>query len=57
MVFQGGRIQWVGRLDMYRKIPTDLLEGTKRGSILSYIAIFIMTSLFLFETSAFFEKM
>ena len=52
----GGMIRWIGKLDMYRKVPTDLLEGTRRGSILSYVAIVVMVSLFLFETGAFFEK-
>lgn len=31
----------------------DLLEGTKRGSIISYIAIVTMALLFIFETAAF----
>jgi len=31
----------------------DLLEGTKRGSILSYAAIFTMVTLFVFETKSF----
>jgi thiol-disulfide isomerase/thioredoxin len=31
----------------------DLLEGTKRGSIISYIAIITMALLFIFETAAF----
>lgn len=43
-------------LDMYRKVPIDLLEGTKRGSIVSYIAIATMTILFLLETSAFYKS-
>lgn len=44
------------KLDMYRKVPTDLMEGTKRGSILSYLALFAMGTLFLLETQAFFQK-
>lgn len=40
-------------LDMYRKVPTDLLEGTRRGSIMSYMAVFIMGTLVLLETSSF----
>jgi len=40
-------------LDMYRKVPADLLEGTKSGSLLSYAAVFIMVSLFYLETAAF----
>jgi Endoplasmic Reticulum-Golgi Intermediate Compartment (ERGIC) len=51
-----GNLRWMGRLDMYRKVPTDLLEGTKRGSILSLMASFVMLSLFLLETGAFFTK-
>jgi len=41
------------KLDMYRKVPMDLLEGTKRGSFLSYAAVFTMVTLFLFETKSF----
>lgn len=52
----GGR-RWMGRLDMYRKVPADLMEGTQRGSILSYIALGIMVCLFLLETVAYmFQK-
>jgi len=40
-------------LDMYRKVPNDLLEGTKRGSILSYGAITLMITLFTMETLSF----
>jgi len=42
-------------LDMYRKVPADLLEGTKRGSFLSVAAIFVIMTLFILETKAFFE--
>jgi hypothetical protein len=41
------------KLDMYRKVPMDLMEGTKRGSVLSYIALFTMVTLFVLETKAF----
>lgn len=43
-------------LDMYRKVPVDLMEGTKRGSLLSYLALFTISTLFLLETKAFFTK-
>lgn len=43
-------------LDMYRKVPADLLEGTKSGSIMSYGALFIMVTLFYLETFAFFSS-
>lgn len=46
---------WAAHVDMYRKIPADLMEGTRRGSIFSYISLFIMVVLFLYETSAFFS--
>lgn len=41
---------------MYRKIPVDLMEGTKSGSMLSFVAVIVMTLLFLLETSAYFRK-
>jgi len=41
---------------MYRKVPVDLLEGTRRGSILSTIAVFTMSLLFFLETKAFFSS-
>ena len=40
-------------LDMYKKVPIDLMEGTKRGSYLSWIALFTMFTLFVYETSEF----
>jgi Endoplasmic Reticulum-Golgi Intermediate Compartment (ERGIC) len=50
-------LRWAGRLDMYRKVPADLMEGTRRGSILSLGAVAVMLTLFLLETSAFFRRM
>jgi len=41
---------------MYRKIPTDLMEGTRSGNFLSYAAVFVMMLLFLLETRAFFKR-
>lgn len=38
---------------MYRKVPVDLLEGTRRGSILSTVAVISMATLFFLETKAF----
>jgi len=49
-------MRFTASLDMYRKVPADLLEGTRRGKILSVVAVFVMFTLFLFETIAFFEK-
>lgn len=41
---------------MYRKVPADLMEGTRRGSIISYVAVAAMTALFLLETGAYFRS-
>lgn len=49
-------LRWIGALDMYRKVPVDLMEGTKRGSFLSLFAVFAMLVLFLLETGEFFRK-
>lgn len=38
---------------MYRKVPVDLLEGTRRGSVLSTLAVLTMALLFFLETKAF----
>jgi hypothetical protein len=46
-----GRVRQFGsKLDMYRKVPVDLVEGSKQGSIISWLAIFVMTYLFYKET-------
>jgi len=41
---------------MYRKVPVDLMEGTKRGSYLSLFAVSAMLVLFFLETGEFFRK-
>jgi hypothetical protein len=46
---------WAAHIDLYRKVPTDFLEGSKRGSIMSYISLAGMMLLFLLETKAFFS--
>jgi hypothetical protein len=46
-------MRWAASLDMYRKVPVDLLEGTKRGSILSFMAVTVMLTLFILETRAY----
>jgi hypothetical protein len=48
--------RWAESFDMYRKIPVDLMEGTRSGSVLSYMASFAMLALFLLETREYFEK-
>lgn len=41
---------------MYRKIPADLMEGTARGSALSFAAAGVMVLLFLCETYAYWSS-
>ena len=41
---------------MYRKVPIDLLEGSKQGSIISWIALFVIMTLFFMETKEFFTN-
>mmetsp|Transcript_27698 Transcript_27698/g.66745 ORF Transcript_27698/g.66745 Transcript_27698/m.66745 type:complete len:557 (+) Transcript_27698:179-1849(+) len=48
------RKPWGAHVDMYRKIPNDLMEGTRRGSVLSYFSLGLMIVLFLWETRAYF---
>ena len=47
--------KWLANLDMYRKVPTDLVEGSQQGKIVSWIAILIMAMLFYRETCAFLQ--
>ena len=49
-----GRGRRLAKLDMYRKVPMDMVEGSKQGSIVSWMAIIIIVWLFYKETSAFF---
>lgn len=53
MMNPGGRSPWQSHVDMYRKIPNDLMSGTARGSILSYLSLILMVVLFVWETWAF----
>eukprot|EP00536_Pseudo-nitzschia_multiseries_P009550 jgi/Psemu1/319666/estExt_fgenesh1_pm.C_2690009 len=55
MMAQGARRPWQSHIDMYRKIPTDLMEGSGRGSILSYLSLILMVVLFFWETRAYFS--
>lgn len=43
--------QFASKLDMYRKVPGDLVEGSKQGSFVSWFAIFTIVYLFYKETS------
>lgn len=46
--------RWIANLDMYRKVPIDLLEGSRQGSIISWMALFVIATLFFIQTKAFF---
>lgn len=46
----GGR-RWVSKLDMYKKVPIDMLEGSKQGSLISWLALLAMAVLFCTETA------
>ena len=50
-----GRGRQFARLDMYRKVPVDLVEGSKQGSIVSWLTICIVIYLFYKETTDFFS--
>ena len=43
----------LANLDMYRKVPLDLLEGSKQGNIISWMALMLMMYLIFFETKDF----
>ena len=45
-----GPRRWAAKLDMYRKVPIDLLEGSKEGSVISWMAIFTILLLCYKET-------
>mmetsp|Transcript_699 Transcript_699/g.1667 ORF Transcript_699/g.1667 Transcript_699/m.1667 type:complete len:516 (-) Transcript_699:449-1996(-) len=46
--------KWAWKLDMYKKVPLDLVEGSRQGSMISWLAIFVMVYLFYNETADFF---
>ena len=57
MATYGGpqRKPWQSHIDMYRKLPIDLMEGSsRRGSILSYLSLALMAVLLASETRAYF---
>ena len=51
-----GRGRHLAKLDMYRKVPVDIVEGSKQGSIISWVAIFVIFALIYMETAAFFTS-
>lgn len=47
------RNEWLVSLDMYRKVPQDLLEGSQEGRFTSWFAILVLLTLFVKETHDF----
>lgn len=47
----GGPRRWMANLDLYKKVPTDLMEGTVQGSLFSYLVLGVIFVLMFFETS------
>ena len=50
------RFRALANLDMYRKVPVDLLEGSKQGSVISWMALFAMLYLAIMETRDYFSS-
>ncbi|CAB9506529.1 disulfide isomerase-like 5-4 [Seminavis robusta] len=48
-----GPRRWMSNLDMYKKVPSDLMEGTAQGSFFSYLILFVIFSLVYLETKSF----
>ena len=44
---------WLASLDLYRKVPVDLLEGSQEGKAVSWIALLVLLTLFVLETKQF----
>lgn len=48
--------RFLANLDMYRKVPVDLLEGSRQGSIISWMALIVIVSLAFMETRDYFTS-
>jgi hypothetical protein len=44
------RYQWLANLDAYRKVPTDLMESSAEGNVLSWFVLVCIMGLLLRET-------
>lgn len=53
---QAPRRRWAAGVDMYRRVPVDLTETSKSGSVFSYAAVFVMLMLFMLETRDYMQK-
>ncbi|CAB9503351.1 disulfide-isomerase 5-4 [Seminavis robusta] len=45
-----GPRRWVANLDMYKKVPGDLMEGTAQGSVFSIMVLVVIGTLIYLET-------
>lgn len=50
------RYQWLAGLDMYRKVPGELMEGTKEGNVISWLVLSVIGALLWTETREFFTS-
>ena len=50
------RYRFLANLDMYRKVPVDLREGSRQGSMVSWMAIFVILYLTFMETWDYFTS-
>jgi hypothetical protein len=48
--------RFLANLDMYRKVPVDLLEGSRQGSIISWMALIVMIYLATMETKDYWSR-
>ena len=44
---------WLAGLDWYRKVPVDLLEGSKEGNVFSLLVLLVIAILIFQETRQF----
>lgn len=44
------RQRWIASLDLYRKVPTDLMETSAEGSVFSWFVLVCILGLLLRET-------
>jgi Endoplasmic Reticulum-Golgi Intermediate Compartment (ERGIC) len=45
--------RWIANLDIYKKVPGDLMEGTAQGSFFSIMVLIVILSLIYLETKSY----
>jgi thiol-disulfide isomerase/thioredoxin len=45
--------RWIANLDMYKKVPADLMEGSAHGSFFSYVVLLVILTLIYWETKSY----